>query len=88
MDAIHDVQTETAHTTPAVSTVDPWPRLKAALGVATQQEVADRAGVDLRSVQRMFRHTDRSQIGRVLRLRAATGIGLDEMFPVNTGEAA
>ncbi|MGS2615105.1 hypothetical protein ACVCAH_11345 [Micromonospora sp. LZ34] len=78
---MHDVSTATGHATPAVSPVDPWTRLKEALGVATQQEVADIAGVDLRTVQRMFERPEASRMGNALRLRAVSGIGLDELFP-------
>lgn len=82
-----DVSTRTEHVTSAVSPGDPWPKLKEALGVTTQQEVAERAGVDLRTAQRLFERPERV-MGTALRLREVSGIGLDELFPVDSREAA
>jgi hypothetical protein len=56
-----------------------------ALGVTTQQEVAEAAGLDLRSLQRLFERPDRRLMCHAFRLRAVTGIGIDELFPNHTG---
>jgi hypothetical protein len=82
MDVMHDTWEKPTRGTCAVFTpADPWARLKKALGVRTNREVADRAGLSLRTVERLFDNPERSLMRNALQLRAVSGLSLDELFP-------
>lgn len=80
-DAMHEASSAGRHGTPAVSPVDPWSILKDAFGVDTQEEVAERAGIHIRTLQRMIERPERSLMGNAFQIRALTGLGIDHLFP-------
>ena len=89
MDAIHDAQIGAE---PAASVAlpggDPWTLLKAALGVDTQEEVAARAGISLRTLQRLIDRPDRS-LGRNFLALHRSGVDLNDlMAATDCGKAA
>ncbi|MER7469132.1 hypothetical protein [Micromonospora sp. NPDC000018] len=85
-DAMRDASSEAGHGIPAVSAVDPWTLLKKAFGVDTQEEVAARAGLSLRTLQRMIERPERSLLGNALQIRARTGLSLDQIIPAASSE--
>lgn len=90
-DGIHAASTAAGNSAPAVPPVDPWTLLKDAFGVSTQEEVAERAGIHIRTLQRMIDRPERSLMGNAFQIRALTGLGIDHLFPAgctDLGEAA
>ncbi|QKW15306.1 hypothetical protein [Verrucosispora sp. NA02020] len=80
---MHDVSPVRLHGIPAVSPTIRWQRVKTALGVSTNAEVAERTGIPLRTLDRLFINPDSSLLRNARRLSALTGIGMDELFPAD-----
>jgi hypothetical protein len=88
LNLMYEVSTQPCHPGPEVSPAQRWERVKDALGVATQEEAAERLGVPLSTLHRLFRNPHSSEMRHAFLVRARTGIGVDEMFPDGIAEAA
>ncbi|MEV2239438.1 hypothetical protein [Micromonospora sp. NPDC049891] len=79
---MYEVSRPDAHPGPEVSPALRWERVKDALGVTTQEEVAEITGVPLRTLHRLFDNPATSEMRHAFQVRARTGIGIDELFNV------
>lgn len=79
---MYEVSAVEAHPASEVSPAIRWERVKDALGVTTQEEVAERTGVPLRTLHRLFDNPATSEMRHAFRVSAHTGIGIDELFNV------
>lgn len=87
---IHGVSPRGSAVTPDVPPVRlDWQRVKVQLGL-TNAEIAEMTGMPLRTLDRLRERPEVGQIRNAIRLRRATGISLDELFPDDdaTGLAA
>lgn len=67
---------------------DHWARVKQVLGARSNREAARRVGIPLGTAERMFREPERTTMRNALKMRAATGISLDDLFPPAEKQAA
>lgn len=87
---MHDGSQGESHVIPGVSTVGfNWAAFRTACrqrGAVTVPDCATLTGVPVRTLYEMRRRPASANIGRALQIRAATELGLDELFPVERGK--
>lgn len=92
MDTMSGVQEAAEDAVPDVSPVDfDWDAFRAACrahGATTVEQCAALTGIPVRTLYEMRRRPGSASVANALQIRSKTFLGLDELFPIQCGEAA
>jgi hypothetical protein len=88
VDLMHDVQPNPTDATHDVSVAFNWHLVRDRLPGDTIADRAQKAGIPLSTFERLCKHPEKALLRTVLKVRAATGLSLDDMISVTSQDKA